>query len=524
MIFSQTVFFVFFAIFFALYLATARSLRLQNLLILGGSYVFYGWWDPRFLMLIAASTIVDYIAGLAIGGARIGRGDLARSAALIGGLMAILAGLGVANLGLILTFGAAFLAGTAAFVILTEGLAEERRRRVFLTTSVIFNLGMLGVFKYFNFFADSFADLAGLFGWQPGFVTLNVVLPVGISFYTFQTMSYTLDIYRRQLEPSRHFVEFAAFVSFFPQLVAGPIERARNLLPQFSVPRAVTFDGLQSGAMLFLWGFYKKVVIADNLAPIADRVFSDPAAAAPGEILVGVLAFTFQIYCDFSGYSDMARGTARMLGFNLMLNFNMPYFARTPSEFWQRWHISLSSWLRDYLYVPLGGNRGTALLTYRNLMLTMLLGGLWHGAAWTFVAWGLFHGLILVAYRLADADAALARVPATGPAGIALHGAAMAGMFLLVMLSWVFFRAGSFADAWTMLQGFWSFAPSETLDRVLFLIAPLVLFEAATRLFGRVYLWDDASRLLRFNLVLFLLYSGLFLGAPGGQNFIYFDF
>ena len=393
-----------------------------------------------------------------------------------------------------------------------------------MIASVVFNLGLLGVFKYFNFFADSFADFAGIFGWDPGFVTLNVILPVGISFYTFQTMSYTLDIHRRQMEPTADFIRFAAFVSFFPQLVAGPIERARHLLPQFAVPRAITWDNLQAGAMLFLWGFYKKVVIADNLAPISERVFSDPANAGPGEIFVGVLAFTFQIYCDFSGYSDMARGTARMLGFDLMLNFNMPYFARTPSEFWARWHISLSTWLRDYLYIPLGGNRLSPLLTYRNLMLTMLLGGLWHGAAWTFVAWGLFHGLILVIYRLAGADAALARVPASGPAGIALHGAAMALMFLLAMLSWIFFRAGDFADAWTMLAGFWIIEPTWSLGRVLFLIAPLVLLEIATRFSGRIQPWTDTPLFLRFNLVLFLVYASVFLGSTEGQNFIYFDF
>jgi D-alanyl-lipoteichoic acid acyltransferase DltB (MBOAT superfamily) len=524
MIFSDGVFFVFFGVFFALYLATARSLRLQNVLILVASYVFYGWWDPRFLMLIAASTAIDYVAGLAIAGRRTGRAELLPPALLIGGLMAILAGIGVADLPLVLAFGAGFTVLLAAFTALAGSWSPEARARGFVIASVVFNLGLLGVFKYFNFFADSFADFAGIFGWDPGFVTLNVILPVGISFYTFQTMSYTLDIRRGEMEPTADFIRFAAFVSFFPQLVAGPIERARHLLPQFEVPRAITFENLQAGAMLFLWGFYKKVVIADNLAPISERVFSDPANAGPGEIFVGVLAFTFQIYCDFSGYSDMARGTARMLGFDLMLNFNMPYFARTPSEFWARWHISLSTWLRDYLYIPLGGNRLSPLLTYRNLMLTMLLGGLWHGAAWTFVAWGLFHGLILVIYRLAGADAALARVPASGPAGIALHGAAMALMFLLAMLSWIFFRAGDFADAWTMIAGFWTIQPSWSLERVLFLIAPLVIIEAATRFSGRIQPWTDTPLFLRFNLVLFLVYASVFLGSTEGQNFIYFDF
>ena len=524
MIFSQFVFFVFFGVFFALYLVTARSLRVQNVLILVASYVFYGWWDPRFLMLIAASTVMDYVAGLAIADRRTGRAEFVPPVLLIAGLMAVLAGIGVADLPLVLGFGAGFMILLAAFAALAGAWGPKRRARAFLIASVVFNLGLLGIFKYFNFFADSFADFAGMFGWDPGFVTLNVILPVGISFYTFQTMSYTLDIHRRQMEPTTDFIRFAAFVSFFPQLVAGPIERARHLLPQFAVPRAITWDNLQAGAMLFLWGFYKKVVIADNLAPISERVFADPANAAPGEIFVGVLAFTFQIYCDFSGYTDMARGTARMLGFDLMLNFNMPYFSRTPSEFWSRWHISLSTWLRDYLYIPLGGNRMSSFVTYRNLMLTMLLGGLWHGAAWTFVAWGLFHGLILVAYRRAGADALLSRVPASGAGGLLLHGGAMALMFLLAMLSWIFFRARSFADAGVMLAGFWTVVPTESLSRVLFLIAPLVLFEAVTRLSGRINLWTDTPLFLRFNLVLFMLYSSLFLGSTQGQSFIYFDF
>jgi alginate O-acetyltransferase complex protein AlgI len=524
MIFSQPVFFAFFGIFFTLYLMSRRALGAQNLLILVASYVFYGWWDPRFLMLIAASTVMDYIAGLVIGGRRCGRAEFFWPGLLLFGLMAVLAAMGVAKIGIILGFGAGFFALLAAFVALSARWEMPRRRRAFVTASVVFNLGLLGVFKYFNFFADSFADFVGVFGWQADFVTLNVLLPVGISFYTFQTMSYTLDIYRREMEPDHNFLRFAAFVSFFPQLVAGPIERARHLLPQFSAPRAITRENLASGAMLFLWGLYKKVVIADNLAPISERIFTDPASATPGGIFAGVLAFTFQIYCDFSGYSDMARGCARMLGFDLMLNFNMPYFSRTPSEFWQRWHISLSTWLRDYLYIPLGGNQGGTLLTYRNLMLTMLLGGLWHGAAWTFVAWGLFHGLILVFYRRVGADRMLARMDPSRPAGMIAHGGAMACMFLLVMISWIFFRAGSFADAFVMLQGFWNITPTESLARVLFLISPLVLFEAATRLSGRINLWTGMPLFLRFNLVLFLIYSSLFLASSEGQNFIYFDF
>lgn len=271
-----------------------------------------------------------------------------------------------------------------------------------------------------------------------------------------------------------------------------------------------------------MWGFYKKVVIADNVAPVSDRIFSDPSAVSTGELLAGALAFTVQIYCDFSGYSDMARGLARMLGFELMLNFRMPYFSRTPSEFWQRWHISLSSWLRDYLYITLGGNRGSALLTYRNLSLTMLLGGLWHGAAWTFIAWGAFHGAILVIYRVADVDKRLAEL--TGAARIPVMLLAGAVMFTLTVIGWVFFRAASFADAAHMLVHMWIPVWSDSYATVLFYAAPLMILETFTRLTDRQNPWDRMPGFAVFNLCLFALFSVLFLDISTGQDFIYFDF
>ena len=247
-------------------------------------------------------------------------------------------------------------------------------------------------------------DLVSLAGISLSYATLNIVLPVGISFYTFQTMSYTIDVYNKKLKPSHSLIDVSAYVAFFPQLVAGPIERGAHLLPQFLKKRTITWENARSGVYLFIWGMFKKAVVADNLALIADPIFSDPSGLTSGELLVALLAFTFQIYCDFSGYSDMARGVARVMGFNLMINFNVPYVSLTPSEFWRRWHISLSSWLRDYLYIALGGNRGGKASTYRNLFLTMLLGGLWHGASWTFVAWGVTHGLVLILYRLLNID------------------------------------------------------------------------------------------------------------------------
>lgn len=522
MIFFQPVFFAFFALFFPLYAALNKRLVLQNALVLVGSYIFYGWWDVRFLILITVSTVVDYVCGLAISGEKPGLRILTWPVALLAAVLVAIAIITPASVTLIGTLVGAAVIALAALLTFSNGMADAARARLFLITSVVTNLGILGTFKYFDFFAAEFAQMASGIGWEVNALTLNLILPVGISFYTFQTMSYTIDIYRREMKPTRDLLQFAAFVSFFPQLVAGPIERARNLLPQFAEVRAITWDRLRAGAMLFLWGFYKKVVIADNVAVISDQVFTDPANAAPAELMAGALAFTIQIYCDFSGYSDMARGLARMLGFELMLNFRMPYFSRTPSEFWQRWHISLSSWLRDYLYIPLGGNRGGSFATYRNLALTMLLGGLWHGAAWTFIAWGAFHGALLIVYRAGRIDEWL-----RGLSGIASGVAtvvAMALMFTFAVISWVFFRAESFGDAFYILANMWSPVWSDTYRILFFFAAPLMIIELLMRLTGRQNPWDRLHWFGIFNLVLFLLFSIMFLMTNTGQAFIYFDF
>lgn len=522
MIFFQPVFFLFFGIFFPIYAALRNRLVWQNGLILLGSYIFYGWWDVRFLILITISTVVDYIAGMVISGERPRLAVLAWPLALLAAVLAAIAVIAPESLMLIATLVGLGMLALAALLTLTHGMAQPARAKLFLATSVITNLGILATFKYFDFFATEFAQMAGAIGWQVNALTLDLILPVGISFYTFQTMSYTIDIYRRDFKPTHDLLQFAAFVGFFPQLVAGPIERARNLLPQFAETRVITWERLKSGAMLFLWGFYKKVVIADNVALISDRIYADPTQAAPAELMAGALAFTFQIYCDFSGYSDMARGLARMLGFELMVNFRMPYFSRTPSDFWQRWHISLSSWLRDYLYIPLGGNRGGSLLTYRNLTLTMLLGGLWHGAAWTFIAWGAFHGAILVIYRLLGLDAALGRLK--GVTGALAGLLAMAVMFVLAVISWVFFRAASFGDAFHVLSHMWTPAWSDSYGTLLFFAGPLMAIEALMRLTGRQNPWQRLHWFGVFNLVLFLLFSIMFLMTNTGQAFIYFDF
>lgn len=448
--------------------------RPQNLLLLVASYVFYGWWDYRFLGLIVLSTGVDFVAGQRIADA-----------------------------------------------------GEDAQRRKWLLISVATNLGLLFTFKYFNWFADSLVALAGAAGWDvaPGGVLLRIALPVGISFYTFQTMSYTIDVYRGILTPTRSPLDFAVFVAFFPQLVAGPIERARHLLPQVSGERRVTADDVSEGTWLLFFGFFKKVVVADNLGRIATAVFDHPEVVQGWDVVIGTWAFAWQIYGDFSGYSDIARGCARLLGFDLMLNFRMPYFAVNPQEFWDRWHISLSTWLRDYLYVPLGGNRGGVRAMYRNLTLTMLLGGVWHGAAWHFVAWGAYQGALLVGHRALLGRVSLTdrkRPPAWTPGRILKA----IGFFQLVCLGWVLFRVNGLGDLpllWGRLT-----AGGITLG------APaLAAFAVVLPLLGLHFVMardDDEFVVLRWPVAarvgVYALLAGLIvvLGVRQGEQFIYFQF
>jgi alginate O-acetyltransferase complex protein AlgI len=345
MLFHATEFLIFLAAFLLLYVLVRDHLRLRNLLIVAASYLFYGWWDWRFLGLLVLSSVVDFQVGLGLSRA-----------------------------------------------------TTTHQRRAWLALTLLFNLGLLGTFKYFGFFLDSFHALLDSIGVQHASWTWHIVLPVGISFYTFQSLGYTLDVYHRRIEPSRDWVSFLAFVSFFPQLVAGPIERASHLLPQFQQTRRIRLQDLEHGAWLILWGLFKKVVLADQLAPFAELAFDQEIRSAP-ILLLGTLAFAGQIYGDFSGYSDIARGTASLLGFELMRNFDRPYAATNLRDFWRRWHVSLSTWMRDYVYVPLGGNRGTEIRTSANLLMTFLLAGLWHGAAWNFVFWGAWHGFALIAQR-----------------------------------------------------------------------------------------------------------------------------
>jgi D-alanyl-lipoteichoic acid acyltransferase DltB (MBOAT superfamily) len=347
MLFNSLDFAIFLPIVFLLYwFVVQKNLKLQNALIVVASYVFYGWWDWRFLSLIIFSTVVDYLIGQRLR---------------------------------------------------TED--KQSKRKVLLWTSIVVNLGFLGFFKYYNFFLENFVDAFSLFGMQINANSLNIILPVGISFYTFQTLSYTIDVYRKKLEPTKDFIAFSAFVCFFPQLVAGPIERATNLLPQFINNRKFNYKQAVNGVKLIIWGFFMKLVVADRLSIYVDAIYGNPVNHSSITLITATVFFTFQIYCDFAGYSNIAIGCSKLLGIDLMTNFKRPYFSQNVSEFWSRWHISLSSWFRDYLYIPLGGNRVNALRKKTNLIITFTVSGLWHGANWTFVIWGLINGVYLIAFK-----------------------------------------------------------------------------------------------------------------------------
>jgi len=476
MLFNTIEFAIFFFIVYSLYRMLPH--RWQNGLLLVASYYFYGSWDWRFLSLIFISTVVDYICGIKIHEAK-----------------------------------------------------SDHRRKLLLTISVVTNLGILGFFKYFNFFSGSLIDLFNSFGIHANFTTLHIILPVGISFYTFQTMSYTIDIYRDKMEPTNNFLDFALFVAFFPQLVAGPIERAKNLIPQVTNPRTMTYEKFYEGGYLIFWGLFKKVFIADNLARVVDIVFSETGVQNGWIVMLGVLAFAFQIYGDFSGYSDIARGIAKMMGFDLMINFNLPYFAVNPSDFWRRWHISLSSWLKDYLYISLGGNQGSKLATYRNLMLTMLLGGLWHGAGWTFVLWGFYQGAILVIHRFSQPfmaknfhakNAVLVSIGLWSRIFI---------MFIFANIGWLIFRAQSITQIKNMVYSILfntTLTPiydiKRLLAQILFYAGPLVLIQFIQYIKNDLLIVYNTRAYVKSLVYLVILLLFLVTGVQGGKTFIYFQF
>jgi len=463
-----------------------QNLKWQNFLIVVASYLFYGWWDWKFLSLIVISTVIDYIIGLGL-------------------------------------------------------LKEEKlkKRKVLLWTSIFVNLGILGVFKYYNFFLDNFLVAFSFLGKEIKANTLDIILPVGISFYTFQTLSYTIDVYKRKLEPTENIIAFAAFVSFFPQLVAGPIERASHLLPQFYKKRIFNKKHAIDGMRQILWGLFKKIVIADNCAEYANIIFDSPNEYGGSTLVLGALFFTFQIYCDFSGYSDIAIGISRLFGFDLMKNFSFPYFSRDIAEFWRRWHISLSTWFRDYLYIPLGGSRGGTWMKIRNTFIIFIVSGFWHGANWTFIFWGALNAIYFLPLLLTNNNRKnLNNISEDKLFPDVKEFFAILLTFGLTVFAWIFFRAESLGHAFDYIKGIFSeslfIISVQDLKKIsngpelIYIVILLVLFVAAE------WVQRDKNHGLQFNegrvtplvrwgvyyslIVLIVVFQG------NQQDFIYFQF
>ena len=487
MLFNSLEFLIFLPIVFLLYWFVFKPLKWQNFFVVAASYLFYGWWDIKFLILIAGISGVSFASGL----------------------------------------------------LIERWAHRQACRRVVLWISVAICLATLGAFKYFDFFAKGFARIAATVGWSVDSVTLGLLLPVGISFYTFQALSYTIDVYRREIAPTRNAIAFFAFISFFPQLVAGPIERATNLLPQFLKPRHFDYAKAVRGMRLILWGLFKKMVVADNAAEIVNHVFGNYAEAGTTALWLAALLFTFQVYCDFSGYSDIAIGTARLFGIRLSRNFAFPLFSRSISEFWRRWHISLTTWFKDYLYFPLGGSRTSKLKTARNTAVTFVVSGLWHGANYTYIAWGAIHAALLMPgvlidrlhkrrYRYDPTDRRLI-VPFS-------ESTAMAITFMLFLLSLVVFRAPTLHIAAHCFRTMFSattaapwfvIAKGHQLALTLGAVGTLVILEWITR--HRESPIDFAGKgIWRFKAMRWTAYILLFAitvimaGAPA--DFIYFQF
>lgn len=482
MLFNSIDFAVFLPVVFIFYwFFTNNNIRLQNLLIVAASYIFYGWWDWRFLSLIFFSTVVDYSMG-----------------------------------------------------ILLSKEDSGTRRKIYLWVSILINIGLLGFFKYYNFFLDNFISAFRLFGIALQARSLQIILPVGISFYTFQTLSYTIDVFRRKLEPTRDLIAFAAFVSFFPQLVAGPIERASNLLPQFYERRHFDLAKATDGMRQILWGLFKKIVIADNCAEFANQIFNNSADMNGSTLALGALFFTFQIYGDFSGYSDIAIGTSRLFGFDLMRNFAFPYFSRDIAEFWRRWHISLSTWFRDYLYIPLGGSRGGRWMKVRNTFAIFLVSGFWHGANWTFLVWGGLNALYFLPLQLTNSNRTHLDTVAKGKSLPSFRELLqMLITFVLVMLAWIFFRANDLGHAIQYLSTLFSSSffsgPSFPEMKRAWSILLLVVVFLAVEWRGREHQYAIAyfhayrRRGIRWTLYL-LICLLIFLYQGSQQDFIYFQF
>ena len=481
MLFNSIEFAIFLPIVFLLYwFVFNRNLRLQNLFVVGASYVFYGWWDWRFLLLIAFTSACSFGAGLLI-----------------------------------------------------EKYKDKRKKaKAVNVANIVVNLLILGIFKYYDFFVTSFANV--FLGGDTDGLLLNVILPVGISFYTFQALSYSIDVYRGKLEPTRDVIQFFAYVSFFPQLVAGPIERATNLLPQFAKPRTFDYATGVDGMRQILWGLFKKMVVADNCAVYVDQVFATYQTQSGSTLLLAAILFAFQIYGDFSGYSDIAIGTAKLFGIKLMRNFNVPYFSRDIAEFWRRWHISLTTWFRDYVYIPMGGSRCSKGKIVRNTFVIFLLSGLWHGANWTFIVWGAYHALLFLPLILLGKNR---RYRDTVAEGRLLPSFKEAGQmlltFLLVVIGWIIFRAENIGQAWVFFSRMIQWGTFKASYR--FFILPeirvtswLICFMLCVEWLQRARphgMFLEASTKPIFRHSLYLLILGFIVLFSGeNQSFIYFAF
>lgn len=479
MLFNSIDFAIFLPIVFILYwFVTNKNLKLQNLLIVISSYIFYGWWDWRFLSLILFSTILDYSIGISL-----------------------------------------------------SKQVNQNKRKMLLWISILMNLGFLGFFKYYNFFLANFMTAFSFFGTEINANSLNIILPVGISFYTFQTLSYTIDVYKRQLETTKDFIAFSAFVSFFPQLVAGPIERATNLLPQFYTKRYFDYSKTVDGMRQILWGLFKKIVIADNCAQYANIIFNNSSEYSGSTLVLGAIFFTFQIYGDFSGYSDIAIGTSRLFGFNLKQNFAFPYFSRDIAEFWRRWHISLSSWFRDYLYIPLGGSRGRTRNKIRNVFIIFLVSGFWHGANWTFIIWGALNALYFLPIFITNNNRNNLNIVAQGQYLPNLKEFLLMSLtFILTVFAWIFFRAENIGHAISYINNIFSltlFESSEIFPLGLLLLILFFLFIEwmnRNKQYGLEKFNKQKFKFLDVILLSIVFWSIVIWNSSKEVEFIYFQF
>jgi D-alanyl-lipoteichoic acid acyltransferase DltB (MBOAT superfamily) len=481
MLFNSFEFIIFFLIFFFSYwFIFNKNIKLQNLLILCSSYFFYAWWDWRFLILIIVSSFTDYLIGIQI-----------------------------------------------------ENLKDKIYKKRALILSLFVNLGILLVFKYYNFFIDNFKIVLEKMNLQTNPDLINIILPIGISFYTFQTLSYTIDVYNNKISAHRDIISFFAFVAFFPQLVAGPIERAKNLLPQFLIKRKFNYDFAISGCKLILIGLFKKMVIADNISLIVDPIYSNPNDFLGFPTLLATIFFAFQIYCDFSGYSDIAIGLARLLGFKLMTNFNTPYFSKSLTDFWRNWHISLSTWFKDYVYIPLGGNRISKKKMHLNILITFLLSGFWHGANWTFLVWGAIHGFGLIIEK---------NFPFRLKNNFVSDSLRIFSTFSIVCLAWIFFRSETFSDSILIFNNLFvdildytnynimslkfrgiGLKPIDLIKCVLFVI--LLIFIELSSKSKKIMNIFNSNKFIRYGGYYFILILIIFWGTRfSGNNFIYFQF